>query len=127
MKLDNLFRFTNKQSCAKIPVVANEKAVDAKQIKAKRGIDKMYRIPAFLSTVGATRTIALPDTIPVGTRVAVMVMSDEPAADNPERRLRFDRVMTAIQAAIKEGFSSPAISDAELDSRIDRARRATGS
>ena len=87
----------------------------------------MKRIPAFLSTVGATRTIALPDTIPVGTRVAVMVMPDDPAADNPERRLRFDRVMAAIQAAIKEGFTPPTISDVELDSRIKMARRATGS
>lgn len=56
-----------------------------------------------------------------------MVMSDEPAEDSPERRLRFDRVMAAIQAAIAEGFTPPAISDRELDSRIKMARRATGS
>ncbi len=86
----------------------------------------MRNIPAFISTVSATRTIALPDNIPIGTKVAVMVMSDEPAGDTPERRLRFDRVMAVIQAAIAEGFTPPAISDGELDSRIKMARRSTG-
>ena len=87
----------------------------------------MHKIPAFISTVNATRTIALPASIPVGSRVAVMVMSGEPAEDSPERRLRFDRVMAAIQAAIAEGFTPPVISDKELDSRIKMARRTTGS
>lgn len=87
----------------------------------------MRNIPAFISTVDANRTIALPYSIPVGAKVAVMVMSEEAAEDSPERRLRFERVMAAIQAAMAEGFSPPAISDRELDSRIKMARHAAGS
>jgi len=86
----------------------------------------MHRIPAFISTVDETRTIALPDTIPVGARVAVMVMPGKPGEDSPERRLRFERVMEAIQAAIREGFTPPAISDEEYDARIEMARHAVG-
>lgn len=87
----------------------------------------MKTIPAFVSTVGATRTIALPDDIPVGARIAVMVITEEIVDDHPKRRARFDAVMAAIQAAMREGFSPPAISDSEFDARIDRARHATGS
>ncbi|MBX3054613.1 MAG: hypothetical protein KF753_24295 [Caldilineaceae bacterium] len=86
----------------------------------------MRNIPAFISTVNADRTIALPENIPVGAKVAVMVMSEE-LEDSPERRLRFERVMATIQAAIAEGFAAPAISDRELDSRIKMARRGIGS
>lgn len=81
---------------------------------------------AFVSTVDTSRTIVLPDDIPIGATVAVVLMPSEAAANVAlTRRARFEQVMAAIRAAMSEGFSAPDISDTELDARIERARRAT--
>lgn len=78
---------------------------------------------SYLSTIDQSRTITLPDSVPVGARVAIALLpaAAEPAA-NGARIARFSAVMEAIGAAQTSGFTAPAVSDAEIDARIDRAR-----
>lgn len=80
---------------------------------------------AFISTVNADHTIRLPKEIPVGAKVAVVLMpTEEQTVELDTRRARFEKVISAIRAAIADGFAAPAISDEELSARIKRARRA---
>jgi hypothetical protein len=80
---------------------------------------------SYISVVDKSRTITLPDSVPIGARVAVVLL---PGEEKPEARstraARFATVMEAIRAAIADGFTPPEISDAELDARIDCARKA---
>ena len=75
---------------------------------------------SYISIVDKSRTITLPDSVPIDARVAVVLL---PGEEKPEARstraARFAAVMEAIRAAIADGFTSPEISDAELDARID--------
>lgn len=81
---------------------------------------------SFISVVDRSRTITLPDSVPIGAKVAVVLL---PGEEKPEagstRATRFAAVMTAIRAAIADEFTPPEIGDAELDARIDRARKAS--
>ena len=80
----------------------------------------------YISTVTKSRTITLPDTVPIGAKVAVVLLPAEDAAEPiPGRDARFASVMAAIRAAIADNFMPPDISDAELTARIERARRAS--
>ncbi len=80
----------------------------------------------YISTVNKSRTITLPDTVPIGAKVAVVLLpAEESAEPMPGRDARFATVMAAIRAAIADNFTPPDISDAELSVRIDRARRAS--
>ena len=83
----------------------------------------------YISTVDPSRTISLPDTVPVGAMVAIVLLPpvETPPDADAERTVCFMAVMKAIAAAQAAGFTPPEISDAELDARIDRARRTSGS
>lgn len=81
--------------------------------------------PAYVATVRADHTVVLPADVPVGSKVAVVIMSpDEGDKAEKARRARFQKVLDAIKAATEAGFTPPAISDAEIDARIERARHA---
>jgi len=81
-------------------------------------------IPAYITKVGSDHTIVLPDEMPVGATVAVIVVpADITAADDAARRARFAETLTAIRDA-SAGGSRPAISDGELDALIEKARKA---
>ena len=82
----------------------------------------------YISIVDPSRTIPLPDTVPIGARVAIVLLPpvEMPPDADAERTARFVAVMNAIAAAQATGFTPPDISDAELDARIDRARRSSG-
>jgi hypothetical protein len=85
----------------------------------------MTTTPAFVSTVKADRTIEIPESIPVGSKVAVILLPhDEQLEESAARELRFHKVMDAIRAAINNNFVSPEISDKELNKRIREARQA---
>lgn len=80
---------------------------------------------AFVSTVNPDRTIVLPDAIPVGAKVAVVVLtSEELDEEETARNLRFEIVMDSIRTAINSGFEPPEISDKELKKLINEARNA---
>ena len=86
----------------------------------------MTTTSAFVSTVNADRTIVLPEGIPVGAKVAVVLLpSDETQEESAARNMRFQKVMDAIRAAINNNFAAPSISDKELEQLIEEARQAT--
>ena len=79
---------------------------------------------AYVSTVKDNRTIELPQTIPVGAKIAVIVLPSEKVAEDVARTMRFQKVMDAIRAAINSHFEAPEISDRELKQYISEARQA---
>lgn len=79
---------------------------------------------AYVSTVKFNRTIKLPENIPVGAKIAVIVLPSEETEEGAARKIRFQKVMDAIRAAINSDFESPEISDQGLDQLIDEARQA---
>lgn len=80
---------------------------------------------AYVSTVKANHTIELPPSIPIGAKVVVTLLpTEEMEAENALRDLRFQKVMDAIRAAINSNYTTPEISDAELNDLIREARQA---
>jgi hypothetical protein len=77
----------------------------------------------YISTVDQSRTITLPHTVPIGTRVAVVLLpdADEPKGSS-EREARFNAVMSVIREAQAADLPSSLVSDEEIDARIERAR-----
>jgi hypothetical protein len=85
----------------------------------------MTTTSAFVSTVKADRTIVVPEGIPVGAKVAVVLLpTEETQEESAARNMRFQKVMDAIRAAINTNFTSPSVSDKELDKLIEEARQA---
>lgn len=85
----------------------------------------MTTTTAYVSIVKANRTIELPEDIPVGVKVAVIVLPpEESLAENAARNSRFQKVMDVIRLAMNSHFTPPDISDRELDQLIDEARQA---
>ena len=80
--------------------------------------------PAYIGTVDEGHTVSVPSEVPIGSKVAILLLPptsiDEREA---ERRDRFDDVMAAIHSAIANGYTTPSISDEELDAHIRRARQ----
>ena len=82
--------------------------------------------PAYIATVGDDHTIVLPEEIPVGARVTITVIPSVSDQLNGEARsARFSETLAAIQAAASVRTTPPAISDAELDALIKKARKAS--
>jgi len=64
-------------------------------------------IPAYITKVGSDHTIVLPNEMPVGAMVAVIVVpTDVAAADVAARRARFAETLAAIRAASVGGAPS---------------------
>lgn len=81
---------------------------------------------AYVSTVKANHTIELPKSIPIGAKVVVTLLpTEETEAETALRNLRFQKVMDAIRAAINSNYTTPKISDHELNQLIREARQAT--
>lgn len=79
--------------------------------------------PAYISTVRSDHTIILPNDIPIGAKVAVVLVGpDNEQIMDQARYARFQKVLDAIKAAVDSGSEPPAISDVEIDARIERAR-----
>jgi hypothetical protein len=80
--------------------------------------------PAYVTKVGSDHTIVLPDEMPIGATVAIIVVPTGAASgDDAARRARFAETLAAIRAA-SAGRPQPAISDGELDALIEKARKA---
>ena len=91
-------------------------------------VDMTSTTAAYISTVRPDHTVILPSDVPVGSKVAVVIMSpDENSTAEKARQARFQKMLDAIKAATAAGFTPPALSDAEIDARIERARHATKS
>ncbi len=80
--------------------------------------------PAYSGTVSEGHTVRIPAEVPIGARVAILLLPSEAVDEREfERKEKFESVMAAIRAAIAAGYTPPAISDEELDARIRRARQ----
>jgi hypothetical protein len=80
---------------------------------------------AFVTTVGADRTIKLPPDMPVGATVAVIAVPTSTSEQETEaRRARFAATLAAIREASKAGAPRISISDAELTALVEKARKA---
>ena len=82
------------------------------------------RVAAYVASVPPDRTIRLPDDLPVGAAIAVILLPPTSALDEDSRRERFARTRAALRAAAERAASGPAVDDATLDALIDRARHA---
>lgn len=84
--------------------------------------------PAFITIVGSDHLIRVPDQIPSGSRVAVVLvdtMSDAADSSALARKKRFEAVMSAIRNAIDMGHDgSDAPSIAEITRLVKQARAA---
>jgi hypothetical protein len=78
-------------------------------------------ISTFVTTVPADRTITVPDQIPPGARVVIVVLDSQ---DETARSERFEATKRAIRAALDGTSRSPEIDDAALDALVRAARRA---
>lgn len=83
--------------------------------------------PLLVTTVGEDRTFVLPDSIPGGATIGIIVL-----ANTPKRPLTrkgcFQAALAEIEAAIIRSKHEPIRlpSDAELNALIERPQRATG-
>ncbi len=79
----------------------------------------------YFTTVGSDRTIVLPDEMPVGATVAVIIMpTGASQADDAARRARFAETLSAIRAASAQEAAQSEIADGDLDALIETARKA---
>jgi len=74
--------------------------------------------PTHVATIRHDHTIALPNEMPVGAKVMVIVMPDE--ISEAARKARFAKTMEAIRVAMQ--MPLPKITDAELNALVDKAR-----
>lgn len=79
---------------------------------------------AFVTVVAPDRTIQLPNDVPVGATVAVVLVPAQAIEAEAARRERFERMREALRSAPEPTPAAAAIDDATLDALIDRARRA---
>ena len=80
-------------------------------------------IPAFIDTVSKDRTVSVPEHIPPGTRVAIIILDAQPEpATDAARSARFGSTKAAIRAAVDHP-RTPDLDDATLDELIRTARR----
>jgi hypothetical protein len=96
------------------------------RVEARKGERTMSlsTTPAYIGTVGEGHTVSVPSEVPIGSKVAILLLPPE-ASDEKEsaRKERFESVLAAIRSAIAAGYTTPTISDEELEARIRRARQ----
>jgi hypothetical protein len=79
----------------------------------------------YVAVVNEDHTVLLPVDVPVGSQVAIYLLPEaSQSEENADRQARFARVMAAIRDAQASNYLAPEISDAELNERIARARKA---
>lgn len=78
----------------------------------------------LVTTVGDDRTIVLPDSIPSGATIGIVVLSHVPRR-NSTRKERFKAALADIESAIVRSQHEPLTlpSDTEFDALIERARK----
>lgn len=84
----------------------------------------MTMTSAFYSIVGDDHRILLPKSVPVGTKVAVVLFPSEAAeAVETARNHRFQAVLDAVRSAMHSDFPVPTITNEELNRLIREARQ----
>jgi hypothetical protein len=80
--------------------------------------------PLLVTTVGDDRTIVLPESVPSGSQIGIVILSTTPKPPLT-RKERFKAALAEIEAAINHRESAPIAlpSDVEFDALIERARK----
>lgn len=80
--------------------------------------------PFLVATVGEDHTLVLPNSIPSGATVGIVVLAERPSRPL-SRKERFRAALAEIEAATIHSQQNPLLmpSDAEFDALIDRARK----
>jgi hypothetical protein len=80
--------------------------------------------PLFVTTVGDDRTLVLPDNVPSGATIGIVILSDRPKR-KLTRKERFKAALTEIEAAIIRSQRKPVDlpADGEFNALIERARK----
>lgn len=78
----------------------------------------------LVTTVGDDRTIVLPQSVPSGATIGIVVL-DQGAMHKLTRKERFKAALAEIENAIKHSHDNPIRlpSDTDLDVLIERARK----
>ncbi len=81
--------------------------------------------PLLVTTVGDDRTIVLPDSVPSGATIGIVILSDTPQR-TLTRQARFKAALGEIEAAIIHSQHQPIDlpSDLEFNALIEQARKA---
>jgi hypothetical protein len=84
--------------------------------------------PAYIATIQPDHTISLPEEMPVGTRVMVIVVPSKVTLpeEDPARAARFKATFAALQAALTSPISGLP-SDEELKALVGKARKTPAS
>ena len=77
--------------------------------------------PAYISTVSEGHVVSVPIEVPIGARVAILLLPPSNDEEEAGRRARFEHGFAAIRAAIAAGYTTPAVADEDLDEKIRRA------
>jgi hypothetical protein len=82
--------------------------------------------PTYIATVRPDHTIVLPEEMPVGATVMVIVVPPKTAPENdPARKARFEATLAAIREAMRNPV--PNLPDDEaLKALVDKARKTPG-
>lgn len=80
--------------------------------------------PLLVTTVGEDRTIVLPDSVPNGATIGIIVLSSRPKR-MLSRKERFKAALVEIEAAIEHSKHAPIPlpTDTEMTRLIERARK----
>ena len=76
---------------------------------------------AYIATVDADHTVRLPDSVPAGARVAVVVIA--PVSEGSECKVRFEAALSAVREAIELGYGTKVPSDEDVSRLVDQARK----
>jgi len=85
---------------------------------------------AYITVVEEDHLIAIPQTIPTGATVAVVIVSPSdimrrsPKREESVRQAHFAAVMEAINSVVAKPAPADRYTDAELDAMIEKARKA---
>jgi hypothetical protein len=80
--------------------------------------------PLLVTTVGNDRTIVLPDSVPSGATIGIVILTSPPERQLT-RKERFKAALAEIEAAITHSQREPIAlpSDGDFDALIERARK----
>ena len=80
---------------------------------------------AYIAVVGGDHLIRVPEIIPSGAKVAIVIVGEGDDSIEHERKARFEAVMSAIRGAIERGHDgSDAPSIEEITRLVKKARTA---
>jgi hypothetical protein len=87
---------------------------------------KPVTVPMYVATVAEDHTVALPEHLPIGTRVGIIILPVSSENGALARKARFEAALADITAAIAHSRSEPITlpPDEEFDTLIEDARKA---